>query len=123
VLTRDRDLPERPIPHWQVGVLVVVGVALPVVGGVSWLTVTGIVAACFAAFLPRWAAVVGVLAAGLFGGVFARAMGADDGAALIYALRAAGGGWVRVRQRPPGRADPAAPRHPAGAGCSGTACR
>ncbi len=64
MLTRDRDLPERPIPHWQVGVLVVVGVALPVVGGVSWLTVTGIVAACFAAYLPRWAAVVGVLAAG-----------------------------------------------------------
>jgi two-component system sensor histidine kinase DesK len=84
VMTRDRDLRGRPTPWWRLGALTVVGLVLPFVGDVTWLTVTGIIGATYAAYLPRVPAVLGVLAAGAFGGVFALVAGADDGTALVY---------------------------------------
>jgi two-component system, NarL family, sensor histidine kinase DesK len=86
VMTRDRDFQGRPTPRWRIAAITVTGLLLPVIGGSSWLTATGIAGACYAAYLPPRLAVAGVLAAGAFGGVYARLTGADDGAVLVYTL-------------------------------------
>jgi two-component system, NarL family, sensor histidine kinase DesK len=86
VLIRDRDLVGRPTPWARIVALTVFGLLLPVFSGPLWLTATGIVGACYAAYLPPRPALIGVLTTGAYCGVYAVAAHVDSGNALVFAF-------------------------------------
>ena len=83
VMTRDRDFSGRPRPVRRIVVLSVIGAAVPLLGGTAWITVVGIAAAVFAAYLPRRLGIAGVLLAGAYSGALAVAGHVDSGTVLV----------------------------------------
>jgi two-component system, NarL family, sensor histidine kinase DesK len=86
VLTRDSTLAARPTPWRRMAVISALGLLLPVVAGPAWLIASGIVGACYAAYLPYRAAAAGVLSIAAYCGTYALLAGVDTGTVVVYAF-------------------------------------